>query len=276
VRAPQDSDSRDAMAEGRWRGWANAEHYEQFVQEHDIYGWLNGQLVGRAELTGARRVLDLGCGTGATARAALAHLPFDGEVLGVDASPEMVQVAAATTVDPRARFLVCPAERVAKDVSGPFDRALSNAAFWQFPSPASVLEALGELLRPGGLFVFDVPSERRPGTEVSHPFQVALARAVERRLGRLYRSLATPFDADATAQLAASHGLEEIDRREEVHRGPQGQLVELMRIPAMAAPLLVDIGPDAYRDAVDEAAAAVDPEQQVATPWTFITYRRRS
>jgi len=269
------SDNRGAMAEGRWRGWVNAEHYEQFVQGHDIYPWLNRQLVRRAQLADAERVLDLGCGTGATARAALGVLPVDGEVVGIDASPEMVQVAATATMDPRARFVVCPAERVQDHVEGPFDRALSNAAFWQFPRPAAVLEALGSLLRPGGLFVFDVPSERRPGAGASHPFQVALARAVERRSGRRYRSEATVFDADATAGLAAQYGLEEVGREQAVHRGPQGQLVELMGIPAMAAPLLVDIGPEGYREAMAEAAAAVDHQLEVATAWTFITYQRR-
>src|SRR5690606_1701174 len=107
------------MEEGRWRGWDNAEIYERFVRERRIYAWLNERLVERAAPERARRVLDLGCGTGATTRAFLRRLPAGGEIVGIDASREMVEVARAATLDPRARFVVGDAAAADRLVEGP-------------------------------------------------------------------------------------------------------------------------------------------------------------
>ena len=262
--------------EGRWRGWQNAEMYDRFVRERGIYRWLNERLVERADLAGARRVLDLGCGTGATTHACLALLPADAEVVGLDASAEMVEVARAQTLDPRARFVVANAADAADAIEGTFDRALSNAAFWQFPERSRVLGALARLLQPGARFVLNVPAERSAGGDASvHPFQVALARAIEARQGALFVSNATPFDPDDLAAAAARHGLELLACERLVWRGAQGELMELMQIPAMIRPLTEELDDAATREALVAAREATDPAEQVEVPWLYVTLRRR-
>lgn len=265
------------IADGpRWRGWKNAEHYQAFVRDHDVYRWLNTTLVERASLQGRRRVLDLGCGTGATTRTALGVIAVDGEVVGVDGSPEMVEVARSTTVDPRASFVVAAANALELAVQGPFDAAVSNAAFWQFPNPGRVWEALGRLLAPDAPLTFNVPAERGEDVGPSHGFQVALARSIERRADRLYRSTATRFDPERSAVLARGAGFVEEERQRMSWEGSQSELVELMRIPAMRRPIAPGLAPEEVLAAVDEAGARIDPDEQVRVDWLFLRYRRTS
>src|SRR5690606_22555520 len=141
-------------------------------------------------------------------------------------SAEMVEVARAGTVDPRARFEVGDAGAAAAIVEGPFDRAISNAAFWQFPDRAAVLAALEALVEPGGLVVFNVPAERVADADAPiHPCQGELGRAIADREGAPFVPTATPFDPDAFGADAARHGLRLLDCERLEWAGPQ---VELM------------------------------------------------
>jgi len=258
-----------------WRGWDNAEIYDGFVREHRIYRQLNRRIVRMADLEGARRVLDLGCGTGATATECLRVLDPDADLVGVDASAEMVEVARANVPDPRASFVVAGAAGLAEAVAGPFDRVVCNAAFWQFPSPGAVFRALARVAAPGARFVFNVPAERVRGERPRiHPFQVALARAIEQRTGRPMAGVPTAIDLDGLIDLAAEAGFrpEATERLDYV--GRQGELVELMSIPAMIRPLTPGLE-DAAREAiVEDARERVDPDEEVVVPWVYVSWIR--
>lgn len=257
-----------------WAGWRNAEIYDAFVSEHGIYRALNRRLVELAEIGSARRVLDLACGGGATARACLEVLPARGELVGVDASPAMVRIARERVRDPRARFQVAPAAALERAAPGPFDRAVSNAAFWQFPDRGAVLAALAQVMEDGALFVFNVPGEllARERTEVT-PFQVALARAVEARTGHPLAS-AAPIDPDRLAARLAEAGFDVAAREPFAYRARQAELMELMAIPAMLARLAPDLPEGDRQAALDEARRRTDPEQEVTIPWLYFVARR--
>lgn len=256
-----------------WSDRVNAEEYERFTREWPLYRALNAKLVELARIGTARRVLDLGCGTGATARAVLAELPADGEVVGVDASAAMVEVAQAVVGDPRARFVVAPAAGIERRVEGPFDRALSNAAFGQFPASQPVVAALARLVAPGGLFAFNLPAEGLAGSGGRpHPYQVALARAVGR--GRLPAAPA-PIDEGRLVELLAEEGFDLVARERFVYRGRQEELVELMELPAMIARAAPEATIAGRAAAVARARRAVDPEQAVEVPWEYFVARRR-
>jgi ubiquinone/menaquinone biosynthesis C-methylase UbiE len=257
-----------------WRGWRNAEIYDRFVREHRIYRTLNQRLVELSELQDARRVLDLGCGTGATALACLRVLDMDTELVGVDASEEMVEVARANILDPRASFVVCSASSLEGGVQGTFDRAVCNAAFWQFPAPDPVLAALATVMVGGGLFVFNIPSERVEGEEAPvHPFQVALARAIESRTGRPYNRPSLPLQPSLLERLARESGFT-LERVERFHyRGKQAEFMELMQIPAMIRPLTADLPGQERLSILAEAAETLDPEEPVEVPWIYFVLR---
>lgn len=97
-----------------------------------------------------RRVLDLGCGTGASTAALAAVFPA-AEVVGVDASAGMLERARAKRWPPGVRFVHAPAEDLGgAGVDGPFDAVLAAYCFRNLTDPDAVLRTVRGLLAPGG------------------------------------------------------------------------------------------------------------------------------
>jgi SAM-dependent methyltransferase len=259
-----------------WAGWLNAEIYDAFVEEFGIYRALNRRLAALADVASARRVLDLACGAGATALACLETMPARSELLGVDGSEAMVGMARSRVRDPRARFRVAAASDLERVVSGPFDRAVSNAAFWQFPDPHAVLAAVARVLEPGGLFVFNVPAERLAG-EPGHvtPFQVALARAVEAISRRPFPTPEPLAPGRLEGQLEEA-GFDLVRRAPFFYSARQAELMELMSIPAMIGRVAPELSEDERAAALVAARRWTDPEQRVAVPWVYFAGRLRA
>lgn len=252
-----------------WAGWLNAEIYDDFVQEFGIYRALNRRLADLAEVATAHRVLDLACGGGATALACLERMPGGSELFGVDGSEAMVAVARARVRDPRARFRVAAASGLERVAPGPFDRAVCNAAFWQFPDPRGVLAALARVLEVGARFVFNVPAERLAGEEAHvSPFQVALARAVEARAHRPFPT-AEPLPPGSIEGLLRDAGFALARRDRFAYSARQSELMELMAIPAMIRRVAPELTEDERRAALAEARRHTDPDQRVRVDWVY-------
>ncbi|MFJ8660280.1 class I SAM-dependent methyltransferase [Streptomyces sp. NPDC093795] len=96
------------------------------------------------------RVLDLGCGTGASTAAIRSVLPA-AAVTAVDASAGMLERAAAKPWADGVRFVHAPAERLADaGVEGPFDAVFAAYLFRNVADPDAVLATARAVLRPGG------------------------------------------------------------------------------------------------------------------------------
>ncbi|MBV2357075.1 class I SAM-dependent methyltransferase [Streptomyces sp. J2-1] len=96
------------------------------------------------------RVLDLGCGTGASTAALRSALP-GADITAVDASAGMLERAAAKPWADGVRFVHAPAERLAEaGVHGPFDAVLAAYLFRNLTDPDAVLRRVHDLLAPGG------------------------------------------------------------------------------------------------------------------------------
>ncbi|MGD9486172.1 methyltransferase domain-containing protein [Streptomyces sp. TRM70308] len=96
------------------------------------------------------RLLDLGCGTGASTRALLDAAPL-AHVTAVDASAGMLRRAAAKPWPRRVRFVHAGAEHLARaGVQGPFDAVFAAYLVRNLTAPGPVLAAVHALLRPGG------------------------------------------------------------------------------------------------------------------------------
>ncbi|MEU9062787.1 methyltransferase domain-containing protein [Streptomyces sp. NPDC048430] len=97
-----------------------------------------------------QRVLDLGCGTGASARALLRAAPY-AEITAVDASARMLERARAKRWPADVRFVHRSAEDLATtDDDGSYDAVFADCLFRDVAEPGAVLDAVRALLRPGG------------------------------------------------------------------------------------------------------------------------------
>ncbi|KIH99831.1 ubiquinone biosynthesis methyltransferase UbiE [Streptomonospora alba] len=96
------------------------------------------------------RILDLGCGTGAST-AALAHAYPRAEIIGVDASEGMLARARAKGWGPGVRFVHARAEDLtAGGLGGPSDAVFAAYLLRNCPDPDAALAAVSGLLKPGG------------------------------------------------------------------------------------------------------------------------------
>lgn len=102
------------------------------------------------------RLLDVGCGTGASTAALLAAAP-EATIIGVDASAGMLEQARAKSWPSTVSFVHAPAEALAgtgmvldeAGVQGPFDGILAAYLVRNLADPDPVLRTLRDLLRPG-------------------------------------------------------------------------------------------------------------------------------
>ena len=101
-------------------------------------------------------ILDIGCGDGTLTQQISAA---GAKVIGLDASPDMVEAARGKGVDAYvadAQALDLPAQR---DRFGQFDAAFSNAALHWMLDPGAVARSVFALLRDGGRFVGEMGGE---------------------------------------------------------------------------------------------------------------------
>jgi trans-aconitate 2-methyltransferase len=107
-------------------------------------------VLGRLELRGDETVLDAGCGSGRVTEALVARLPR-GRVIGVDASPSMIDAAKARLGD-RAELRV--ADLTTLDLGEErVDAVLSTATFHWVDDHDALFGALRGALRDGGRLV---------------------------------------------------------------------------------------------------------------------------
>jgi ubiquinone/menaquinone biosynthesis C-methylase UbiE len=110
---------------------------------------LSAQRMGLPDRGRGLRLLDLGCGTGASTAALLEVAP-EAEIVAVDASAEMLREARRKIWPDRVSFVQGDAQRLgAVGVHGPFDGILAAYLLRNLADPDVALRAFRELLRPG-------------------------------------------------------------------------------------------------------------------------------
>lgn len=116
------------------------------------------------------RLLDAGCGTGASTAALLAVAP-EADIVAVDASRGMLDEALAKDWPASVRFVHTPVEELAEHgVSGPFDGILAAYLIRNLADRDEQLRKLRLLLRPGGTLAVHEYSVRdsRAATRIWH------------------------------------------------------------------------------------------------------------
>jgi ubiquinone/menaquinone biosynthesis C-methylase UbiE len=139
---------RDVAAFGR-----RARRYDQ--------GWrgqLHHQISGRtaglalACVPAPRRILDIGCGTGYLLGVLAARATQAESLAGIDAAPEMIEVARGAATDGRLRFVVGAAERLPWPDAA-FDLVVSTTSFDHWADQQRGLAECARVLAPGGCLV---------------------------------------------------------------------------------------------------------------------------
>lgn len=182
-------------------------------------------LLARVDLDAPKRIVDLGCGAGASTAPLLARWP-DADVLGIDTSPAMLEEARAAV--PGARFQ--SADVAAWTPDAPVDLLFSNATLQWLPDHATLLPRLLGLLAPGGVLAVQVPDNL---DEPSHALMRAVAAeppfAATLRDAAAARAALLPLERlhDALAPAAARL---DIWRTTYVHPLPgAGAIVDMVR-----------------------------------------------
>lgn len=154
------------------------------------------RLVEAADLTPGDRVLDVGCGRGATLLPASVAVGITGRVVGVDLSEEMVSLLAAELeaagID---NSTVRRDNAQALDIDdGSFDVVLSQMVLHLVPDPVGAASEFLRVLVPGGRCATSVPSGASGWDFLGEVFGRYLPRAV-RPMGVPHRP---DFDLRAT------------------------------------------------------------------------------
>ncbi|WP_395728937.1 class I SAM-dependent methyltransferase [Nakamurella sp.] len=163
------------------------------------------------EFRSDERVLDVGCGDGYITRIIASRLPA-GSVVGVDASPRMIEVARSRPDPPGAetQFLVADARDL--PFRGEFDTVVSfNALHWVTDQGAALTAIARSLRRVGRVVVQQVCAGPRRSLE-----QTAMLVCAQPRWAAEFTGFAVPFvhlDPAGYPRLAAQAGLRVIDQQ---------------------------------------------------------------
>ena len=117
------------------------------------HGVMTPRLLGRLGLTRGDRVLDLACGIGNPSGEIARVVGDEGEVLGLDLSPEMIDGARRWAADrglTNVSFEAVENEHELGVTPGSFDAACCRVGLQYLPEPAAALRSLHTALRPGG------------------------------------------------------------------------------------------------------------------------------
>ena len=106
-----------------------------------------------------RRAVDFGCGVGRLSQALARHFE---EVIGIDISPTMIDLARSHDTSGKCRFLVNTSTDLPGIPPSTVDLVYTNIVLQHNEVPAieAFLRSLARLVAPGGVFAFQLPSER--------------------------------------------------------------------------------------------------------------------
>ncbi len=110
----------------------------------------------RSYLTPTDQALELGCGTGGTARLLAAHL---GHITGTDISPEMIRIAKARAAEDgieNAEFTTADLEANLPQ-GGPYDVVMAHNLLHLLPQTKQAIERITPMVKSGGLFISKTP-----------------------------------------------------------------------------------------------------------------------
>jgi ubiquinone/menaquinone biosynthesis C-methylase UbiE len=253
-----------------------AENYERYFVPV-IAAPVAHDLLSAAALQPGERVLDVACGTGVIARLAAERVGSSGKVVGIDVSPDMIEVARSTTapsglaIDWRqgdAASLPFP--------DGSFDVVLSQMGLMLFADKTTALAEMRRVLVAGGRLALSTPGA------INRPMEVlaeGLARHVNPDLAGFVHAIFSMSDPTSHEELLRKAGFRSVEANvasttlhfpppkeflwQYINLTPLGSFVGQAPEDAQAA-LEADVV-DQWKVLLEQSRGAVDQPMVVAT-----------
>jgi SAM-dependent methyltransferase len=216
------------------------------------------------------RVLDVGCGCGATSLALAQQVGSAGSVVGLDVAQAMLERARERAAGlGQLRFVCADAAQYAGDAA--FDLLFSRFGVMFFTDPLQAFARLQACLVPGGRMVFACWRARVDNPWGSEPME-AVRRAWPEAPQAIAETGPGPFafaDVEALGRLLVTAGFEAV--RSEAFDAPvlfaEDDLEEAVAFAMMAGPaarMLVDASPAARERVRDELRRVLAPQRTPA------------
>ena len=133
----------------------SAEELHRLIDQASFFGDLTAQVLQLAGLQEGMRVLDVGCGPGDVSFLAARIVGSTGTVIGVDKSPEVINLAAQRAAAAGLTNMHFLAQDVCELVlDEPVDALIGRLVLMYFGDPAVVLRRLATFVKPGGIVAF--------------------------------------------------------------------------------------------------------------------------
>jgi SAM-dependent methyltransferase len=224
--------------------WNDARWAAIWPKREQLTDPVTSRLLDAAALAPGERVLDIGCGGGRAALAAAGRVGRDGEVMGVDISVPLLELAASRLEAAGAAGVsFLKRDMQTGSVPGaPYDVAISQFGVMFFDEPVAAFTNIRAQLRPGGRLafacwqsiaqnpwmfgaalreLFPPPPEPAPGKSATGPFSLADAAHTSRILDEAgFQDIRrTPLELEVEAQLDAVYDEDQLT----INRVPEEQ-----------------------------------------------------
>jgi ubiquinone/menaquinone biosynthesis C-methylase UbiE len=139
-------------------GHTDAEH-KRLIRQAGHVAPITERFFREAGIGSGQRVLDIGSGVGDVAMLVARLVGASGEVVAVERDPGSIAKARARVADAGFRnvtFNESNVNEIADDK--PFDAAVGRFILMYLPDPVAALRSIAQLVRPGGVIVFQEPT----------------------------------------------------------------------------------------------------------------------
>ncbi|WP_428266256.1 methyltransferase domain-containing protein [Haliangium sp.] len=167
------------------------------IAVRDIVPDMTARLLGDAGISAGMRVLDVGCGRGDVTCMAAGLVGDDGLVVGLDRNQGATSMARARAAErglANVEFVVGDLAAPPGD-RGPYDAVIGRRVLMYQPDRVAALRALAEVLRPGGLAVFqENDMSMVPASPTPHPLHDQVYGWIRQTIEREGATLAMGFE----------------------------------------------------------------------------------
>jgi len=256
-----------------WLEAETARRYQQFTQQTTMYQALSQVMVKLAKLKAGLTILDLGCGTGVTTKTALPYLRKEGQVIAIDISASMLEQAQANLSSPQITFIQADAANFVHLIGNvTVDCILCNSVFWQFRHKTQVMEQLQQILKPNGLFVFNLPE----------PYFIFQNIPRSKKVGILFKQLVAerygvgPQDMRTLAVFLEQYQFKVIHQHEITRTRTATENFLFLQIPVTTAWMEPPLDYQTRMAILEEAKQQAEPDKPAKRRWIYIVAQNQA